>query len=206
MTDNFTLLDEPRRPWLDIEALRSKFLSLAAASHPDRTHNAGAAVKLAATAQYTALNTAHNCLRDPKERLHHLLMLERGTPPASIQRLPSELMELFLAVGRLCRDTDKFLAEKAAVTAPMLKVQLLERSLEWTDRLNALQQQINARHAALDEELRGLNVAWESAPPVGSPARPTTLPLERLERIYRDLSYAQRWSAQLQERAVPLAF
>ena len=35
MTDSFTLLDEPRRPWLDAGALKQKFLPLSSAAHPN---------------------------------------------------------------------------------------------------------------------------------------------------------------------------
>ena len=40
MTDAFALLSEPRRPWLDAEALKARFLPLSAAVHPDRVHSA----------------------------------------------------------------------------------------------------------------------------------------------------------------------
>ena len=40
MTDYFALLGETRRPWLDTEALKAKFLTLTASVHPDRVHNA----------------------------------------------------------------------------------------------------------------------------------------------------------------------
>jgi hypothetical protein len=40
MNDCFALLNEPRRPWLDSEALKQRFVSLSAELHPDRTHSA----------------------------------------------------------------------------------------------------------------------------------------------------------------------
>ena len=50
-----------------------------------------------------------------------------------------------------------------------------------------------------------MNEAWLSAPKPGAPGRREALPLERLEQIYRTLSYIFRWSAQIQERIVQLA-
>ena len=78
MTDFFALLDEPRRPWLESELLKQKFLALSATVHPDRVHNLGDAERAAAQERYTELNAAYNCLREPKDRLHHLLQLELG--------------------------------------------------------------------------------------------------------------------------------
>ena len=42
MTDHFALLDEPRRPWIDADLLKEKFLALSSRVHPDRVHNAPA--------------------------------------------------------------------------------------------------------------------------------------------------------------------
>jgi len=52
------------------------------------------------------------------------------------------VMESFFEIGRLCKEADAFLAEKAKVTSPILKVGLFERGHEWTDKLNALQRKL----------------------------------------------------------------
>ena len=205
MTDHFALLDEPRRPWLDAEAVRAKFLARSAEVHPDRFHAAAEDERLAATNRFAALNAAHQCLREPRERLRHLLELESGVAPADTQRIPAEMMDLFMTVGQLCREVDQFLAERARVTSPLLKVQWFARGMEWTDRLNALQQQLNARRDGLISELQTLNAAWATAPTLGSPERRAALPLERLEQAYRAFSYLTRWTGQLQERVVQLS-
>jgi curved DNA-binding protein CbpA len=205
MVDAFALLNEPRRPWLDAEALKQKFLALSSAAHPDRVHSATDAEKQAANTRYADLNAAHNTLREPRDRLLHLLELECGAKPSDIQRIPPGTMDLFVEVGQLCRDADAFLAERAKVTSPLLKVQMFERGMEWTDKLQALQQRINARRDELATELQQMNSIWESAPPIGSPERAAALPLERLEQIYRVFSYIARWSEQIQERNVQFA-
>ena len=205
MTDNFALLDEPRRPWLDADALKTRFHQRSTAVHPDRFHNASEAEKAAASQRYSELNTAYQCLSDPKDRLLHLLTLELGAKPSNVQRIPPGTMDLFVEVGQLCRDADAFLAERAKATSPMLKVQLFQRGLEWTDRLNSLQQMVNAKRDALSAELEAMNPVWAAAPAIGLSERPAALPLERLEQIYRVLSYASRWTDQVQERVVQLA-
>ena len=205
MTDSFALLNEPRRPWLDAGALKQKFLPLSSAVHPDRFHSASEAEKQLATARYAELNAAYNTLREPRDRLLHLLELELGAKPSDIQRIPPGTMDLFVEVGQLCRDVDSFFAQRGHVTSPLLKVQMFERGMEWTDKLQALQQRINAKRDELTGELQQMNAVWESAPAVGSPERIAVLPLERLEQIYRVFSYIARWSEQVQERNVQLA-
>src|ERR1700733_2036513 len=101
MTDHFALFDEAPHPWIEPEALREKFLALSAQVHPDRLHQAPDAERRAAGARFAQLNAAYNCLRDPKERLRHLLELRLGARPADVQRIPPGLMDFFFDVGRL---------------------------------------------------------------------------------------------------------
>lgn len=206
MTDNFALLDEPRHPWLDVELLKKKFLQFSGEVHPDKVHNANEAAKIAANKRYADLNAAYNILRDPKERLLHLLEVELGEKPKDIQRIPPGTMDLFVEVGQTCRDVDAFLAEKSKVTSPLLKVQMFEKGMDWTESLNQLQSKINAKRDELSAELKEMNSIWTAAPAVGSPERSNSLPLERLEQIYRVFSYVARWTEQIQERVVQLAF
>jgi DnaJ-domain-containing protein 1 len=206
MTDYFVLLDEPRRPWLDPDALKAKFLTLAAKVHPDRVNHASEGERRAAHQRYTELNAAFQCLREAKERLRHLLELERGTKPDDVQKISSGMADLFTEVSELCREADQFLAEKARLTSPLLKAQLFERGMALSDRLTAMLQKLNAKYDALTEQILYLNMAWESAPPIGSPARGHVLPLSRLEHLYRDISYLSRWQRQIQDRSVQLSF
>ena len=199
MTDYFALFNEPRRPCLDAEALKQKFLALSATVHPDRVHNLGETERAAAQERYTELNTAYNCLREPKERLQHLLQLERGALAKDIQRIPSDLMDLSLEVGKACREADAFLAEKAAVTSPLLQVAFFERGQEFADKLQAIRQRVNSFNDQLNAELKRIDAAWESG------TAPRSALLQRLEEIYKLFGYFGRWSAQLQERAVRLS-
>lgn len=200
MTDYFALLNESRRPWLDAEVLKEKFLTLSAAVHPDRVHNLGESERAAAQERYTELNAAYNCLREPKERLRHLLELELGALPKDVQRIPSELMDLSLQVGKACREADTFLAEKAKVTSPLLQVTFFERGQAFVETLQELQRRVNSLNERLHEELRRIDTDWESHPEI----RKSLLP--RIEELHRLFSYFARWQAQIQERVVRLSF
>lgn len=206
MIDYFALLNEPKRPWLDLDLLKSKFFAISAVAHPDRSHLGSDAEKQSANDRYSEINTAYNCLREPKERLLHLLELERGMKPADIERIPAGAMELFMEAVQVCRVVDGFLADKAKVTSPLLKVHTFEQAMGWTDALNTLQQTLHVKKEGLLAELQAMNAHWESAPEADPVDRRSVLPLARLEEIYRAISYISRWTGQIQERVVQLSF
>ena len=205
MTDYFLLLNEPRRPWVDAEVLKIKFLALTGEIHPDRFHNASDAEKAVANTRYTELNAAYQTLRSTKDRLLHLITLETGGKPKEIQNIPAGAMELFVEVGQICKQLDYFLLEKGKMQSPIVKAQLFQRGLEWTDEVQSLQERLKEQQAVLEEELQLMNALWEKAPAPGEAERMPSLPLARLEDIYRSFSYLNKWSSQLQERFTQLA-
>lgn len=204
MTDYFALLHEPRRPWLDPEVLKARFLALSAPVHPDRVHGEGETRRQAANERFTALNSAFTCLSRPPDRLAHLIELERGMRSADIQEVPPDTMELFLEVSRVCRETDALLSEKACIDSPVLLVGIFERGLERGAEVQALLARLDVRLDALLTELRTMNPVWEVAPPAATLARQASLPLARLEQMQRLFSYFGRWTGQLRERATRL--
>ena len=205
MIDSFALLDEPRRPWLDAEALKEKFLARAAAVHPDRFHGSTPAEKEEASRRYAELNGAHARLSDTKDRLAHLLELELGRRPPDVQQVPEVAMELFFKVGQLCRETDQLLAGRWQVASPMLKVQSFESGLELAGRISGLQRVLGETMEAMEIQLQSFNAAWLAAPVVGSPQRASHLPLDHVEALYRQISFLARWRGQLQEWFVKLS-
>jgi curved DNA-binding protein CbpA len=199
--DYFALLAEPRRPWLEPETLKSKFLALAAEAHPDKQRHASEAEKLAANRRYAGLNTAYRCLAEPKLRLLHLLELELGAKPGDVQRIPPALADWFAEVAAVCRNTDDFLAEKNKTTSPLLQVRLFEQAQEWVERLRASQTRLAGQYDRLVEELKSLDALWTSPSQTGE----RTALLNRLEELYRLFGYFNRWSSQIQERIVQLS-
>lgn len=197
MSDHFTLLDEPRRPWLDVESLKSKFLTLSAEVHPDRFHNASETEKSSANQRYAALNSAYNCLRDPRQRIRHLLELELAAKPSDLTNVPDDLMEIFFAVGKSFRAVDALLAEKASASSPLIQAQLFVQGMDRAEELNAVAKTIATRRDALLEQLRSLDSTWRS----GDAGQ-----REQLLDIWRLLGFYDRWLAQIQERVNRLTF
>lgn len=200
MTDNFALFNEPRRPWLDADLLKQKFLTLASVTHPDRVHNAGEAEKSEVAKRYAELNAAFNCLAEPKSRLLHLIELELGAKPKDIQQIPAALADLFAEVANCCRNADGFLTEKSKATSPLVQVQLFERGQDWVEKLNGMQRKLNELQEKFSGELKLLDAQWILA---DATSRREMLP--KLEELYRLFGYFNRWNNQIQDRVVQLS-
>jgi DnaJ-domain-containing protein 1 len=201
MLDYFAFLNEPRRPWLDTDLLKQKFLAQSANLHPDKIHSASDSEKSVAAKSFAELNAAYNCLAEPKSRLLHLLELELGVKPKDIQEIPSALADLFAEVANICKSADSFLAEKTKATSPLLQVQLFERGQNWIEKLNSLQKKLNELREKILSELKSLDAKWMVA---DENSRQEFLP--KLEELYRLFSYFNRWNNQIQERIVQLSF
>jgi len=200
VTDNFVLLNEPRRPWLDVHLLKQKFVALSANAHPDKIHSTNESEKSAASKQFAELNAAYNCLLEPKSRLLHLLELELGAKPKDIQEIPHALADLFAEIAAVCHRADDFLAEKNKATSPLLQVRLFERAQKWIEQLNLLQRKLNELRGKLTGELKSLDEKWiENNPETRGDL------LKKLEELYRLFGYFNRWNNQIQERAVQLS-
>lgn len=197
MTDNFALLKQPRRPWLDADELKAAFHALSAETHPDRFHNASEPEKIAANGRYAGFNAAYQCLREPRDRLRHLLELELGRKPSDLTQVPGDLMDLFFKISKGFRETDTLRDEKTKAVSPLLQVQLFERGQEQLEKLGALRETITKRRDAAIEDLKAVDATWASV---------TDKPLERLLEIWRLLSFYERWLAQIQERVLQLSF
>jgi len=195
--DNFALLNTPRRPWLNPDSLKQTFFTRSAEIHPDRIHHATDLEKQAANERAAELNAAYQCLREPRERVRHLLELELGAKPSDLTQVPEDLMDLFFAIGKEFRAVDALLVEKANATSPLLQVQLFERGQNLVERLGDVRQTVVVRRDGLLAELEGTSTTWETS---------ATRPLERLQEIWRLLSFYERWLAQIQERVVKLSF
>ena len=166
--------------------------------HPDRVHNLSTAERENAQQHFSELNAAYHCLRKPRLRLRHLLELELGAKPSDLTQVPEDLMALFFEICKSFREVDAFLAEKAQASSPLIKVQLFERGMDWTETLGRLQQRVHARREGLVEALKTLDATWSSPPSREAVAR--------LENLYRLFSYHDRWLAQIQERSAQLSF
>jgi curved DNA-binding protein CbpA len=112
MTDYFTLLQQPRQPWLDPDNLKEAFHTRARNAHPD-----------------AELNEAYQVLRDPKRRLHHLLTLQGEAPSSRGDQVPPKIEALFPSIAAVTRDADA-LVEKVNKTTNALSRSLARAAVE----------------------------------------------------------------------------
>ncbi|HVV01167.1 MAG TPA: DnaJ domain-containing protein [Verrucomicrobiae bacterium] len=199
--DYFALLKEARRPWLDPEELKRKFLALSSELHPDRNHNAEASEKLVAQQRYTDINAAYNCLREPGPRLAHLLELERGARAGAVQQVPPELMETFMKVSGVIRDADALIASRQSASSPLLRARIFSGAQGVLDALASQSARIADWRQRLINQLKDLDAEW-----VAKQNEPNAREglLERMESMRHTLNYLGRWSSQLTERSFQL--
>lgn len=193
MTDYFALLGQSRRPWLEADVLKQEFFARSSEAHPDRVHGGTEAERRVASQRSSELNAAYACLREPRDRLRHLLELEMGRKPSDLQDIPESFAGLFMEVAAVCREADGLITRQAAITSPLLRAQSLEQLYAWADRLMSFQRRITELQTDLLNRLRELDTRW-SAGDEGQSLLP------ELERICRWLGFFGRWQAQLQER------
>lgn len=194
--DHFAAFGFARRPWLDPEALRERFLCLSAVVHPDKQVDPKA--KIEAEKRFAQLNESYNALRQPRSRLLHLLALEGVSTQPHVQSVPPGLAGFFQPIAEQTRLADELMKKRAAATSPMLKVQLFAEGLELTGSLQALQARLAERQRAEEEEIRRIDAAWDAA------SHAALLP--NLQAAAASLGFLERWQAQIQQRVVALAF
>ena len=204
VTDRFALLQQPRQPWIDPESVKTTFHALCAQHHPDRARPGDLAAKKTQTQKFIQLNEAYNCLRDPKERLLHLLELETGQKPQDLQDISPQLIGLFGEVASLCRGADEFLKLKHQAGSAIEKAVLAGQGTLWVEKLQTLGGKIERQREDLYQELESMTPLWATAPG-NRPQRRALLQFDRLEEIYRILSYLGRWKEKISQRITELA-
>jgi curved DNA-binding protein CbpA len=180
MTDYFALLDQPRSPWLDPEALKEVFHRKTLEQHPDSaTGDDGA---------FAELNQAYQVLQDPKRRLHHLLSLENRAPSAQ-QPVPQDLQELFLQIGELNQGATRLLRRMREASSPLSKSLLKSEVVTAQKQVSDLRHEVQTLNDAAEERLREVDPS----------------DFDELSLLYQRFAYLGRWSAQLDELGFQLA-
>ncbi|HYG25027.1 MAG TPA: hypothetical protein VEH04_19845 [Verrucomicrobiae bacterium] len=201
MTDYFALFGQVRRPWLDAGILKARFLEMSGRWHPDHLSHLDEPQRRAAQERYAGLNSAYQCLREPRERLRHLLQLESDTPITDIQQVPEELVTDFMDAGKLCRQADAHLRRKAETTSPLLKVEVFAAGQELGTELREFAASIEQKRDAALSAVRELDLVWDTA---ASQNEQRAGCLQQVRQLHHRLAFYDRWLNQLREKSTQL--
>ncbi|MEO7319807.1 MAG: hypothetical protein ABIZ56_12530 [Chthoniobacteraceae bacterium] len=183
MQDAFAIFDLPRRPWLDVADLRDEFHRRSATLHPDAGGEAG---------RFAQLNSAHQILREPAARLRHLLEWEAPAQLAQSQQIPPSLADRFMRVAAARQSCAAFLAKHSSATSPLARALLAPEHTVQSRALEATLADLAAAQADALAHLKTLDADW-----------PAHLP--ELAALQAELSYLEKWTAQLRESQLELA-
>jgi curved DNA-binding protein CbpA len=187
VTSFFALLEEPRRPWLDPEALKEKYHRLTATHHPDVAGAPG---------DFAEINRAYQVLADPAARLRHLLELDAPTALARAQPVPEEIAGFFTPVAEVRQGVDAFLKKRAAAASPLAKALLSTEQF-------GVQERVDGMIAALAEKQEALLARVRDADGLWIADRDAALSI--LPALWQSLGYTAKWLAMLRESLFSLA-
>ena len=182
------MLDEPRRPWLDPEALKEKFHALSAEHHPD--------VAKDSRIDFAQLNTAYQILRDPITRVRHLLELEFPQALTEHRAIPSDIADLFLRICQTQQAIQNFRTRENQATTPLARALLMSEKLNLREQLEAILVLLDEKQRSCLDELRNLDVGW---------GQETGTPATILSALHLKLAYLSKWLQQLRDCLFTLA-
>ncbi len=176
MKNYFHLLSLTPSPQIDLSKLQENYKKQAAKLHPDQGGNEQA---------FQELNTAYHTLLKPSSRLKHLLEINDipYTPRGSIS---NKLMDLFMSTGALMQKAELLAKKKQAASSALSKALLETETLALQDALN---QQMQTIEQTLTDTIQHI---------------PLELEAEYYTTTTRDLTFLEKWQAQLQERFASL--
>ena len=155
--DYFTFFGLPRRLVLDLQDLERRFRDLSRRFHPDYFYNASPAERLASLERSSYLNDAYRALRNPVNRIEHLLAIE-GLPAAT-----SEDPSTGSAVGKV---PPSLLEEVFALNEELDEIRELRESgadpAQLRSRLESSRVPIERRRDEHEQQLQELMARWDS--------------------------------------------
>jgi curved DNA-binding protein CbpA len=185
MPDHFAILQQPRRPWLDSQALKEHFHRETMERHPDVS---GAGDE----GHFAALNAAYTVLRDPASRLRHLLELEAPELLAPSREIPPLLAALFMRIAGFRQALDAFRKKESAASSALARALLAGGRLALSQQGETIRVELEAAYGAAMDTLRALDSDWEKDPRPSDSA-------ERLSSMHHQCAYLSKWRSQLTE-------
>jgi len=178
-TDHFHFFGLPRKLWIAMDDLETRFHRLSWKLHPDNFVRAGAEERDLSLERGSQLNDAYRVLRDPVARVEYLLAIEgMRKEGATKQQAPPELLEEVFELNesldelRSSREGNQHGAEMTALRR----------------RLEEAAHGFEARLAEVDEQLMAAAKVWDATVDSGDAAAGRAA-LTRMNEILNRRSY-----------------
>lgn len=183
MMDYFAALGIQRRPAVAESALQRAYNQKSKLLHPDRVEGS----------DFSSINEAFQVVSNPAARIQHLLKLEFGE--AGERQIGAELGGLFGTVVEVLRRVDQELNPLSGQSSPLLRALALQSLAPLRDALDDAEKQIAERQSELQSRIATVDQIWfQDRAQCRKP----------LAQIAVDLTFVQKWAAQVRERKVRL--
>jgi curved DNA-binding protein CbpA len=183
MIDHFAVLGIERRPLVSEAAVQEAYYEKSKLLHPDQ----------AGGGDFSSVNAAFQVLSNPAARTRHLLKTEFGE--SGDRQIGAELGELFGAVVNVLRQADQEISSLSEQTSPVLRALAFQRLSSLREGLERVEMQIATRESELHSRIAALDQIWfEDRSQCRKP----------LTQIAIDLTFVQKWLAQIRERKIRL--
>jgi hypothetical protein len=186
MTNFFSALQLPARPWLDPDEVKEAYVRQSEQAY----HRADAD----ADTERATLNQAFRILREPSTRLDHLLALTKGngTPRREVS---AEISGLFSQTANQLQAADRFLTQLSGKTSVLSRAIHLQEAPGLRADLQSLAATLRAAEDGQLNEVKRLDEVWQEDP---------ALTREPLAQLAFELTFLEKWQGQLRERLLRL--
>ena len=183
MTDHFAVLGVERRPAVAELALQGAYYEKTRLLHPDRAQGS----------DFATVNAAFQVISNPATRIRHLLKLEFGNQ--EVRQIGNELGGLFGTMAGVLQRADQELASVSGQTSPVIRALAFQRLDSLRDALADAEKQLVERESDLQSQIAAVDQIW---------FRDRDRCQKSLAQIAADLTFVQKWLAQVRERKTRL--
>jgi curved DNA-binding protein CbpA len=183
MIDCFAVLGIDRRPAVSESAVQGAYYEKSKSLHPDRAEGS----------DFASVNAAFQTLSNPAARIQHLLILEFGE--AGDRQIGVQLGDLFGTTVNVLRQADEEFESLSGQTSPLLRAFAFQRLNSLRDALDASEKRIAARESDLHSRIAEIDQIW---------SQDRVQCQKPLAQIAVDLTFVQKWLAQVRQRKIRL--
>jgi curved DNA-binding protein CbpA len=183
MIDYFAVLGIQRRPAVPESVLQRAYYQKSKLLHPDRAEGS----------DFSSINEAFQVVSNPAARIQHLLKLEFGE--AGDRQIGAELGGLFGTLVEVLRRADQELGSFSRQASPLLRALAFQRLEALRHALDDAEKLIVERQSELQSRIAAVDQIW---------SQDRARCQKPLAQIAVDLTFVQKWAAQVRERKVRL--